>query len=188
MKEVEFYSYDDEVWYRDSDEHTEPLTEHSREVIDTMFDTIRSEYPEAFEKMSQIYKANEPNVIYYKYVVVKRFVKCNFSKVDTTYIDIESFGGQGRMNFEKVDCPLRGECPFEDIICRPRFSSKLTSRELEVARHWYEGRTMSEIAEKMYLSYDTINNHIRRINNKLGVHSKAEFMKYVDAKRLFDKK
>jgi DNA-binding CsgD family transcriptional regulator len=185
MRELEFYSYDDEVWCRFSDGSTEIVNEHSREIIDTLYDIVKSEYHETYEALSQIYKRSELNVPYYKYVVVKRFIKCNFSKVDTTYIDIDSFGGKERMNFEKVDCPMRGECPFEGIICQPRFSTSLTDREMTVARYWYDGKSKDEIAELMFLSPETVNNHIRRIYNKLGVHSEAEFVKYVDSKRIF---
>lgn len=185
MKEFEFYSYDDEVWYKDSDGHTEQLTEHNTEVVDTMFETIKSEYPDSSNALSEIYHKSELNVTYYKYVVVKRFIKCNFSKVDTTYIDIESFGSKDRMNFEKVDCPMRGECPFEDIICMPRFSSHLTKRELDVARLLFDGKRKKEIAEAMFLSFETVNNHVRRIYKKLGVHSEAEFDKYCVANKIF---
>lgn len=185
MKEIEFYSYNDEVWYRRGNGVPEVFDEHNREIIDTIFETIKSEYPDAFEALRERYGSSEPNIMYYKYVVVKRFIKCNFSKVDTTYIDIENLGGKEQMNSENVDCPLRGECPFEGRICNPRFSSNLTEREMMVAKYFYEGKRKDEIAELMFLSPETVNNHIRRIYKKLDVHSEAEFVKYVDAKRMF---
>lgn len=184
MKNVEFYSYDDEVWCRYANGNTELITEHSTEIISMVYDMIKSEYKESFEALSNIYRKSELNITYYKYVVVKRFLKCNFAKVDTTYDDIEDCGKLVRLNFEKVDCPLRGECPFEGVICQPRFSSSLTEREKDVARLWYEGKRKEEISMLLFLSPETINNHIRRIYKKLSVHSEAEFVKYVANNRI----
>lgn len=182
---IEFYSYDDEVWYRTVGGKTDVLNESCTDIINPMFDAIRENYRDSFKALEEEYGKSRPNVMYYKYVVVKRFIKCNFSRIDTTYIDIDTFGSLDKMNFEKVDCPLRGECKYEDVICMPRFTSQLSERELAVAKHWYNGVRKEDIAESMFLSVETINNHIRRIYKKLGVHSEAEFLRCVDAMRLF---
>jgi len=183
MKQIEFYSYDDEVWYRNTDGHTEVLSENSREIIDLMYDTLKRDFKESFAALRSIYGISETNLPYYKYVMVKRFIKCNFSRVDTTYIDLESLGDVNVINLEKVDCPLRGECPYEGLICQPRISSNLTERELTVATYLYDGKRKDEIAKLMFLSVDTINNHIRRIYRKLNVHSEVEFAKYFGSMR-----
>ena len=187
MNQIEFYSYDDEVWYRTADGETDILDERHYDIIDQMFEIIKENYKDSFEALEEKYGKSKLNATYYRYVMVKRFIKCNFSRIDTTYIDVDSFGGQSQMNFERVDCPLRGECQFEGRICQPRFSTRLTEREMTVAKYWYDGKRKEEIAELMYLSAETINSHIRRIYMKLDVHSDAEFVKLADAKRLFDK-
>ena len=187
MKEIEFYCYDDEVWFRDEEGHSDVYAEECQTITEAMYRVIESEYPEAAEALKIAYGRTDDRD-YYRYVAVKRFIKCNFSMLDTTYIDIDMLNGRKRMNFEKVNCPMRGECPFEGVICMPLFSSRLTERELTVARHLYEGRRKEEIAELTYLSPETVNNHVRRIYKKLGVHTEAEFVKYVHANHMFEKK
>lgn len=44
----------------------------------------------------------------------------------------------------------------------------------------------SEIAGMLYLSPETVNNHIRNIYYKLGVHDKAEFIRYANDNSIFD--
>jgi DNA-binding CsgD family transcriptional regulator len=50
----------------------------------------------------------------------------------------------------------------------------LTRREREVATLVAEGRTSKEVAEMCFLSVRTVENHLARIYNKLGVSSRAE--------------
>jgi DNA-binding NarL/FixJ family response regulator len=50
----------------------------------------------------------------------------------------------------------------------------LTRRELEVLSHLAEGRTNSDIAERMFLSVNTVRNYVQSILTKLGAHSKLE--------------
>lgn len=52
--------------------------------------------------------------------------------------------------------------------------SDLTERELEVLRIASLGHTNKEIAAELYLSVNTVRNHMQRILNKLGAHSKLE--------------
>ena len=103
--------------------------------------------------------------------------------MDSTYYDIED----ERMNFERVDCPLRLECKYDGVICSPLFKTRLSAQEMKVGGYWYEGLSKEEIAGIMYLSPETVNNHIRNIYYKLGVHEKAEFVKYVNDNKLYDR-
>lgn len=50
----------------------------------------------------------------------------------------------------------------------------LTARESEVLALLVEGLNYTMIAEKLFISLDTVRNHIRHIYEKLHVHSKAE--------------
>ena len=181
MKNLEFHSYDDEIWCKYPDGHMQIITEHDIDFINELYDMIKEFHSEAFSLLQEIYDNSKPNLLYYKYVIVKRFIKCNFSKLDTTFLDIDSFGNT---NYERVDCPLRGECQYEGKICMPIYNNVLTEREKKIALLWYQGLTKEEIAKEVYLSFDTINNHIRRIYSKLGVHDKAAFTKKMAADHL----
>ncbi len=185
MRTIEFYTYDDEVWCRYEDGKTEKLSEHNIVLVNGLFDMIKNGYTDAFSALETVYGNSRPNRPYYRYVVVRRFIKCNFSKMDGTYLDIDKYSGRDIINPEKVECPIRGECPFEGRICLPRYNTKLTDKQMEVARLLYEGKSKDEIAEDLLLSWDTINNHIRNIFAKLGVHSDGEFMRYVISHKIF---
>jgi DNA-binding NarL/FixJ family response regulator len=52
--------------------------------------------------------------------------------------------------------------------------SDLTERELEVLRIAARGLSNKEIAAELYLSVNTVRNHMQHVLNKLGAHSKLE--------------
>jgi len=54
----------------------------------------------------------------------------------------------------------------------------LTGRELEVLQLVADGRTSREIGEELYISENTVKNHIRNILDKLGLHSRNEAVLY----------
>lgn len=55
----------------------------------------------------------------------------------------------------------------------PSGAGELSSREREVARHVMSGATNREVAAALFLSEKTIESHLARIYDKLGVHSRA---------------
>ncbi|MFQ5966388.1 MAG: response regulator [Acidimicrobiia bacterium] len=54
----------------------------------------------------------------------------------------------------------------------------LTGRELEVLSLVAQGRTSREIGELLYISENTVKNHVRNILDKLGLHSRNEAVMY----------
>lgn len=50
----------------------------------------------------------------------------------------------------------------------------LTSRELEVLQLLAKGRSTEMIADELFISINTVRNHVASILSKLGVHSKLE--------------
>lgn len=50
----------------------------------------------------------------------------------------------------------------------------LTSRELEILSLLAAGTATSQIAERLYLSANTVRNHVQSVLTKLGVHSRLE--------------
>ena len=51
---------------------------------------------------------------------------------------------------------------------------KLSPRELDVLSELQSGGTNSEIAEKLYLSENTVKHHVRSIMNKLDIKNRRE--------------
>ncbi len=52
--------------------------------------------------------------------------------------------------------------------------SDLTERELEVLRISSRGHSNKEIAAELFLSVNTVRNHMQHVLNELGAHSKLE--------------
>jgi two-component system response regulator NreC len=63
---------------------------------------------------------------------------------------------------------------------------KLTEREAEVLRLIAEGRTSREIAESLVLSPNTVERHRQNIMAKLGLHSRADLIKYAIRRGIVD--
>lgn len=62
--------------------------------------------------------------------------------------------------------------------------TRLSDREKEVLRHIAEGRTGREIASILYLSPNTVERHRANIMDKLGLHNRAELIKFAIRKGL----
>ncbi len=66
----------------------------------------------------------------------------------------------------------------------PHTDYKLTGREKEILRLFVDGLRIQEIAEKLFLSYHTINAHIKNIYNKLQVNTRGQLMAKVHKERI----
>ena len=62
----------------------------------------------------------------------------------------------------------------------------LTSRELEVLKLVAKGMSNREIADQLYISENTVKNHVRNILEKLHLHSRMEAVIYAVRERLLD--
>jgi two-component system NarL family response regulator len=62
----------------------------------------------------------------------------------------------------------------------------LTGREVEILRHVAAGETSREIGRVLYISENTVKNHIRNILDKLGLHSRSEAVLYAVRESLID--
>ena len=62
---------------------------------------------------------------------------------------------------------------FTALAVPKRGNYGLTTRESEILEHLVDGLTKKQIAEKLFLSFHTIDMHIRNIYSKLQVHSRS---------------
>ena len=62
----------------------------------------------------------------------------------------------------------------------------LTERELEVLRLIVDGMTSREIAESLVISPNTVERHRQNIMTKLGLHNRAELVRYAISKGLVE--
>jgi two-component system NarL family response regulator len=65
-------------------------------------------------------------------------------------------------------------------------SPRLTDRELEVLRLVAKGHNNREIAKQLFISENTVKNHVRNILEKLQLHSRMEAVMYAVREKLLD--
>jgi DNA-binding NarL/FixJ family response regulator len=65
-------------------------------------------------------------------------------------------------------------------------SPRLTDREMEVLRKVAKGRSNREIAKELYISENTVKNHMRNILEKLDLHSRIEAVVYAVREKLLE--
>lgn len=177
----EFFCFENEVWCRASDGTTCRLTESDIDTVRALHDKIEAFYPEAHRALAVIYKASSANIPYFRFRIVSRFLRCNFSNLD----HVPDIAADGSFNFESVPCPIHGECRYHGVICRPTFDHKLSPAELRVMELLYRGLSDNDMAATLCLSPLTIKTHIRNALTRLGLHSRGEFMRYAAQNNLF---
>ena len=65
-------------------------------------------------------------------------------------------------------------------------SPRLTDRELEVLKLVAQGLNNREIAKRLFISENTVKNHVRNILEKLQLHSRMEAVMYAVREKLHD--
>ncbi|MDQ2648416.1 MAG: response regulator transcription factor [Actinomycetota bacterium] len=65
-------------------------------------------------------------------------------------------------------------------------SPKLTTRELEVLKLVAQGMSNKEIAAELYISENTVKNHVRNILEKLHLHSRMEAVVYAVREKILE--
>lgn len=65
-------------------------------------------------------------------------------------------------------------------------SPELTGRELEILGYVSAGKTSKEIAAELYISENTVRNHVRNVLDKLGLKSRFEAVTWAQREGLID--
>lgn len=180
-EKVEFFSEGSDVWYHDKDGMH--LLTQSSPSVSYLIDSISDLYPSAYNALCECYSKSRLNVPLFRYKVACRFCKCNFGSLDHTRKDIDD----DAFNFERVSCPLHGECQYEGIICMPKMDTRLSDAERRVMKLVYDGLLNQEIAEKLSLSMNTVKRHVSNALLKTRTRNRVEFVKYANRISLFNK-
>lgn len=165
---------DGEVEIRPKGEPVYQLTPSHREFITEFIEMLRCKKPVALNALEKRYEKSKANRIYYEFLIVRGFIKCNFIVLDN-HLDIDE---NGNFNTEFVLCPRTGECIECGLICNSPTNTDLTDREVEILRLIAEGNDNMTIAERLYISVNTVHNHRNNILKKLGKSNTAELVRY----------
>jgi len=98
-------------------------------------------------------------------------------------IDISNYKEDARIihTIEKVKdgkCNISPIPVFKSIHFPDSCMNVLSKREIEILKNVYEGNSSKEIAEKLSLSINTINNHRKNMLSKTGTNNCSELIKY----------
>jgi len=91
---------------------------------------------------------------------IYQFSACNFSTRDGRPDIDDDF----TLTTERVPCPIRHKC--KAVFCSNE--TTLSDREIEIVKLFVRGSDNESIAGKLYISKDTVHNHINNIYRKLG--------------------
>lgn len=152
------------------------LTEDDHEVIELMYDIIQSDYTEAFNALKKIYNSRKD----FKYLIVRRFLKCNFAVHD----EKPDVRPDRSFQLEFVSCPMRGECTVEGIVCQAKLNNELSDREIEIVRLIADGLSNEEISNEIHRSPFTIKNHRSNIRRKTGCNNTAALLNWAADKKI----
>ena len=173
MRKIEFFiTPEGRVMVEDTGKGIYEFTHKERDLCLYIRDIIKSQYPEAYEALCGLYEKSRPNIIHFDFLVVHRFIRCNFGKFDGLTYDIDD----GIMHIEEVSCPVRCECQLANIICKPK-PLGLSKREAEVTRMSVSGQTYDEISRTLGISHSTIKNIIQGVRKKLSLSSSKDIAK-----------
>lgn len=174
LEKIEFYNCPDgSINVKPFDKPMFVFEQNCRKVTEEMLILIRDLYPAAFTALSELYSKSERNREYFEFRIVHRFIRCNFGEYDALSYDINQVG---EFNFEDVRCPMRGECIFEGVICKPTLQTELSPRESEVASLLAAGLSPLEIGEELQISVLTVRNHIQHIKARLHLKNTTQII------------
>lgn len=185
LADIEFYrTPEGEIMVADNNSLWTYKEEHA-EFTRLFYSMMEDRFPEVIECLGQVYSKSRPNLPYYQYLIVHRFIRCNLGVYDARK-DIDHLG---QFSLEEVPCPLRHhECHLYGTVCNPRYNTTLSVRQQEIMRLLTEGNKVDEIAEIMQLSPETVKTHRRNAYRKLGISSLTEYMNLLNkAKQLWTK-
>lgn len=175
MEAIEFRtSPEGIIYYKVTDQDEKKLTKFSRDVVVPVLTMIKERFPACHTRLVEQYgdlpkKSKESR----EFAMVGRFVRCNLGEHDLLTKDIE----YDIMNFEMVRCPLRGICPDENIICRPKGRAGLSRAESEVARACSTGMRFDEVARALGKNPNTVKAQMLKIRRKLKLDSSRGIIK-----------
>ena len=104
-----------------------------------------------------------------------------------TLLFLAAVGGVIYFLFDGIVAVHQGEATFSPSVLsrvlkllRPGAASteSLTKREIDVLRRLADGLTTEQIATELFVSLNTVRNHVNNIIRKLNVHSRLEAVSF----------
>jgi len=90
----------------------------------------------------------------------------------------------GNIIISSIKSEILSEFNLEDNVWENKKKAKLSDRETEILTLHARGLTINEIAEKIFLSPDTVKFHRRKLFEKMGVENITEALSYATHNKL----
>lgn len=174
MEHIEFTAVSDGSVIARTESGSRVLSQCDRDIIRLVLEEVKKRFPGAHARLRELYKASEKNVLFFEYLMAKRFIRCNMGTDDILTFDVDG----KYLNLEFVNCPLRGDCQDEHVICRPSTNLKLTDALKQVASLYAVGHSPSEIAEILGKSQETVKKQLRKTKEILGLKRVRDIITY----------
>lgn len=152
---------------------SDTLLRHEVKLVEHLYGVIRGCFGEAFARCQSyarvLCRQNAGLVMFH---TVDRFVRCNFSNRDL-HPDICA----GRMELEDVPCHLRGVCPDERVICKPKCTLLKDNEERSIAELCL-GFDYVEAGERACESASGIRHKWHAVAQRLSFKSRHELVRH----------
>lgn len=166
MYEIYLNTANDTLMVENRESHeTKPVKEMDFSFLNKTDHKISENYPPCYTELESLHGNGKA----FLFARVRQFFACNFSEKDG-HPDIDD---DWNFILENVPCPARltGICTMK--ICNPEIKQNLTEREREVLRLFGRGFDEKEIADALFISKNTVHNHIQNMYRKTGVAGKT---------------
>lgn len=164
---IEFFSQNGELYsIQNGDRYTYP------EMPDEHLQFLHNEFNcDAHGKSTVDHLKKEQRLKAYS---ICRFGACNSTPDASSGLDILDPS-------EYFDCGIRGKCPHEGIRCKEIVAPNgvISPRQLEIMKLVASGLFNKEIADRLSISENTVQNHIANIFDKIGDRSRVVITSFV---------
>lgn len=135
---------------------------------------IKQHYPEIKVVMQTVFE-DEEKIFAALQAGAEGYILKNASaeKIIQSIIDVHNGGA-----FMTPSVALRVMRHFNGLPQQENIDLKLTLKEKEVLKHLTEGLSHKMVADRMGISYFTVNTHVKKIYEKLQVHSVGEAISF----------
>jgi DNA-binding CsgD family transcriptional regulator len=102
---------------------------------------------------------------------LKKYIMCRYGALNTE-ADIDSEGNISEPEY--VPCSLRGNCPYEGLVCCTIKIGSVVLSKCETSVFRLVMLPDKLIADKLFLSVETVKKHFQNIRLKTGLNNKIE--------------
>ena len=168
MKELYVDPTTYEVRVKDEKGNDKPLR-RERELTRELIERIRRDYSESWAacKVESIHFPKEKREM----KALERFCRCNFGMLDGT-ADVTQNG----FELEEVNCPLRGYCRYEFVICKPKLT--MSDKQTGVAEAMIVGKSKEGIARALKIPMDKVKGLTYRLRKKFGFDTNSGLVSF----------